>query len=260
MILLLGAFWLMAYDTPKILSKERTLSQLDGLKTHIGGLPEEEPVVTGVERSTSGGKKPNQKTPLLGHHVVSSGNNNGTTAVSRSDEPLNDVMAPPEDAPIIIEPLESLTLWGSMKTLKYWMQFFTTTFGVGGGLLVIYNITQMVEALGGKDGDQNVYVSLIGVASSSGRLIVGFGSDKYAHVMARPTWYIFCGILMVYALTHLCPSVHVGREVIPVWRIIIIVCVASVLSVFRFKDDVCRCDWCRYVIWWLLGIEWSVCR
>jgi hypothetical protein len=159
MIVCLFGFWSMAYDTPKILTiKDRTISSNDKIMASISSMPDSPSMdmLNGGHHQTNGQapvigksnkkKLANQKTPLLTGQTSDDVTLNVPTS---NDQIHSDDLD--QNAPIIIEAKEQLTLWGSMKTAKYWFQFFTTTFGVGGGLLVIYNITQMVEAQGGED-------------------------------------------------------------------------------------------------------------
>jgi hypothetical protein len=171
MFVLLFAFWSMAYDTPKILSvKDRRISSSQhGVIASISTMPDSPSndllgdANNGhegrhISNGSNGRKAANQKTPLLSNKnggtsdVITSSSIVPTASFSGSTS-LGSPISDNENinAPIVIEAKEELTLWGAMKTAKYWSQFFTTTFGVGGGLLVIYNITQMVEAQGGED-------------------------------------------------------------------------------------------------------------
>lgn len=79
----------------------------------------------------------------------------------------------------------------SIQTLNFWL-FFISCFGLqSAGLMIINNIAQLVESLGGNDGEQVVYVSLLSIANSLGRLIIGSVSDVYKEKINRPLFLVF---------------------------------------------------------------------
>jgi len=61
--------------------------------------------------------------------------------------------------------------------LKYWMLIGTFFASAGAGLVVINNIGKQTIALGGKNGDQDLLVTLLSLCNCGGRLLVGILSD-----------------------------------------------------------------------------------
>jgi hypothetical protein len=60
--------------------------------------------------------------------------------------------------------------------------------GAGSGLVIINNIGDFVISLGGAKNEQVQYVSLISVGNCLGRMLFGFLSDRFLHVLTPPAF------------------------------------------------------------------------
>lgn len=73
----------------------------------------------------------------------------------------------------------------SWDYICFWVTYFC---GTGAGLTVINNVGSLVVSIGGKDGAQVNYVSILSVGNCMGRMLFGYLSDRHAHFMTRPAW------------------------------------------------------------------------
>mmetsp|Transcript_28067 Transcript_28067/g.97108 ORF Transcript_28067/g.97108 Transcript_28067/m.97108 type:complete len:549 (-) Transcript_28067:76-1722(-) len=76
----------------------------------------------------------------------------------------------------------------SLTDPNFYLIFLAVMCGTGAGLMVINNLGQMVESLGGGKGSQDVFVTLLSVFNCGGRVLAGFLSDKYSRTVIRPLW------------------------------------------------------------------------
>jgi len=86
--------------------------------------------------------------------------------------------------------ISSLSPLQAIRTPNYWIFSLVQILGIAGWNTLVGNITQMLEALGGKEGDQDVYVSIMSIANCLGRMFVGFFSDRYARTIPRPFFLV----------------------------------------------------------------------
>lgn len=68
-------------------------------------------------------------------------------------------------------PNPTLTLVQALQTPEYVVMWLTLAICGGTALVVINNIAQIVQALGGKPGDEDVFVSIISVSNCLGRYV-----------------------------------------------------------------------------------------
>lgn len=80
------------------------------------------------------------------------------------------------------------TLLEAAKTLDYWILWFCLFAGIGTGIMVVNNLGQIVIAVdkSPNSGNQVVFVSLLSVASATGRLATGTASEMLKHRFSRP--------------------------------------------------------------------------
>eukprot|EP01119_Soliformovum_irregulare_P006588 TRINITY_DN187_c1_g3_i1.p1 TRINITY_DN187_c1_g3~~TRINITY_DN187_c1_g3_i1.p1 ORF type:complete len:473 (-),score=113.64 TRINITY_DN187_c1_g3_i1:21-1439(-) len=77
------------------------------------------------------------------------------------------------------------------KHPSFYILFFALASGTGAGLCMMTNLGDLVIALGGKDGSQDTFVTVLSLTNFMGRAIMGFLGDKLRDYANRP---IFLGI------------------------------------------------------------------
>jgi len=86
--------------------------------------------------------------------------------------------------------------------LKFWMLFLAFLAGSGAGLVVINNIGKQTIALGGKNGDQDLLVTLLSLCNCAGRLLAGVISDlaqpHVSPVVLLSSSILFMGVSVTY--------------------------------------------------------------
>ncbi|GAB4845551.1 hypothetical protein Ancab_038956 [Ancistrocladus abbreviatus] len=81
---------------------------------------------------------------------------------------------------------ENLNLCQAMSTINFWLLFLGSACGLGSGLAVLNNITQIGESLGYSSTETSTLVSLWGIWNSLGRFGAGYLSDYILHVRGWP--------------------------------------------------------------------------
>lgn len=89
-------------------------------------------------------------------------------------------------------------------SLDYWILWTSMYMGIGAGFTFLNNLGQHVEALGGREGGQEVYVLLFATFNCLGRMMCGFGSEWLLHKYGVPRTVMLLGLsastACVYAL------------------------------------------------------------
>ncbi|GBG79377.1 hypothetical protein CBR_g29526 [Chara braunii] len=86
--------------------------------------------------------------------------------------------------------LPDMTPLESLCSLSFWLLLLSAGIGIGSGVVVINNLSQLVEALGGKSADTDV--SLISTANGLGRIITGIASETLLHKYGLPRSTCLC--------------------------------------------------------------------
>ena len=98
------------------------------------------------------------------------------------------------------------TVWENLRSVEFWLLFFTFFAGTGGGLVITNHIEFIVLAQfgTGRKGDakrvSDSLISLFSVFNSLGRLGAGLGSDVARGCIHRPTF--FAAAAAVMGLSH----------------------------------------------------------
>ncbi|KAL8057091.1 hypothetical protein ABFX02_04G161800 [Erythranthe guttata] len=93
----------------------------------------------------------------------------------------------------ISETNENLNLWQAMKTINFWLLFYTTACAMGSGLATVNNMSQIGESLNYTSLEINTLVSLWSIWNFIGRFGGGYISDYFLHVKgcSRPLFIVF---------------------------------------------------------------------
>ncbi|KAL7153357.1 hypothetical protein ABFS83_04G163000 [Erythranthe nasuta] len=93
----------------------------------------------------------------------------------------------------ISETNENLNLWQAMKTINFWLLFYTTACAMGSGLATVNNMSQIGESLNYTSLEINTLVSLWSMWNFIGRFGGGYISDYFLHVKgySRPLFIVF---------------------------------------------------------------------
>jgi MFS family permease len=83
-----------------------------------------------------------------------------------------------------------------LLTLDFWILFLAWFVGSGSNILVTNNLASIVLSYGGADGSQVGMVIVFAFANCSGRLLFGFLSDRFAHLMQRMSFYSVALLIM----------------------------------------------------------------
>lgn len=88
---------------------------------------------------------------------------------------------------------EDLNLIGAMRTINFWLLFFTTACSMGSGLTLVNNMSQIGQSLGYPSLEINTLVSLWSIWNFLGRFGAGYVSDYFlrAKRCPRPLFMIF---------------------------------------------------------------------
>lgn len=81
---------------------------------------------------------------------------------------------------------EDLNLIGSMRTISFWLLFFTTACSMGSGLALVNNMSQIGESLRYTSLEINTLVSLWSIWNFLGRFGAGYVSDYFLHAKRCP--------------------------------------------------------------------------
>jgi hypothetical protein len=96
---------------------------------------------------------------------------------------------------------ESLALSESIKTWRMWMLFFCFMVTCGSGLMVIYNVNAIAQAV--NKSPSSFFVTLISLANGMGRVSAGLISDhiiRYAHMSKLQLLGLVVGLMSVSQL------------------------------------------------------------
>ncbi|XWS37422.1 hypothetical protein CRYUN_Cryun19dG0041700 [Craigia yunnanensis] len=87
---------------------------------------------------------------------------------------------------------ENLNLLQAMRTVNFWILFFSMACGMGSGLATVNNLGQIGEALGYSNFETNTLVSLWSIWNFLGRFGAGYVSDHFLHFRgwARPLFMV----------------------------------------------------------------------
>lgn len=91
-----------------------------------------------------------------------------------------------------VQRVTGATFIEGVLSLDLLLMIFMLFAGGGSGLVVINNLGNLNQSLGGEDDNQDVYVVLLSVCNCCGRLLFGFLSDRFAARLSRPGWLTVC--------------------------------------------------------------------
>lgn len=83
-----------------------------------------------------------------------------------------------------------------LLTIDFWIMAFAWFVGSGSNLLVTNNLASIVISYGGEDGSQVPMVIVFAFSNCTGRLLLGFLSDRFSKYIQRMTWYNICLLVM----------------------------------------------------------------
>ncbi|KAL1531780.1 protein NUCLEAR FUSION DEFECTIVE 4-like [Salvia divinorum] len=88
---------------------------------------------------------------------------------------------------------DDVNIIGAMRTISFWLLFFTTACSMGSGLALVNNMSQIGESLSYKSFEVNTLVSLWSIWNFLGRFGAGYISDYFlrAKRCPRPLFMIF---------------------------------------------------------------------
>mmetsp|Transcript_9752 Transcript_9752/g.22959 ORF Transcript_9752/g.22959 Transcript_9752/m.22959 type:complete len:556 (+) Transcript_9752:51-1718(+) len=135
---------------------------------------------TGAEESSSQmtTEEPSMR-PLLSSSnlaVLSSSNLQDLAAGKPDCAPVTDLRSLEEEATLA----DSVTLavWESWRKLEFWLLFASFSCVSGSGLLVINNLSTMVQSMGGSDSTAGTLIIVLGISNVSGRILMGILGDS----------------------------------------------------------------------------------
>lgn len=81
---------------------------------------------------------------------------------------------------------EDFTLWQALLSLDFWILFIVTGCGMGSGLTMVNNVSQLGSSLGYAQETVSILVSLWSIWNCLGRIGAGYISESYLHSKAIP--------------------------------------------------------------------------
>eukprot|EP01059_Diplonema_ambulator_P011651 TRINITY_DN21657_c0_g1_i1.p1 TRINITY_DN21657_c0_g1~~TRINITY_DN21657_c0_g1_i1.p1 ORF type:complete len:573 (+),score=134.20 TRINITY_DN21657_c0_g1_i1:40-1719(+) len=124
---------------------------------------------------------------------------------------LEDVKSRSEQKPPVV-PSSEISPLQALKSLKFYLMFASLFPIMGGGLMVLNNIAQILKAKNKSDA-KDVMVQLMSVFNCFARLTMGILGDYFAHKFNRPTLLSF--ILATMGVAHLLLALPIDVFVIP---------------------------------------------
>lgn len=109
----------------------------------------------------------------------------------------SEVLAPGAAAPI--SGRDGVSVGRALTTPDFWLLFYVVFVGMGGGLVVLNNVGQMVVALGGDEKLVTVLVSMCSIANCFGRVSLGVLSDAFGDRAPRTAFLAGNLVLMLSA-------------------------------------------------------------